>query len=95
MHHNAAPTHSRNKLRSASYVAVNTTLPASAADRRAALDMDRTADTPAADAPYRLSAGPTAANLQHAVAAAQDETDRQTDTGSLQRPCRILCEQCP
>jgi len=35
---------------------------------------------------YRLSAGPTAANPPHAVAAAQDEADKQTDIVSLHNP---------
>jgi len=38
-------------LCSASYVAVNMTLPAFAVDRRAAVDVDRKAAAPAADAP--------------------------------------------
>ena len=40
-----------SNLCSASYVAINTTLLAFAADRRAAVDMDRNAAAPAADAP--------------------------------------------
>ena len=45
---------------------------------------------------YLLPAGPTAANPPHAVAAVDrwnGQTDGQTDTVPLHRPCRI-CEQC-
>jgi len=63
-------------LRSASNVAVNVTLLAFAAERRAAVDIDRKAAAPAADAPCSKSA----------AALAQDGTDRQTDTVSLHRP---------
>jgi len=37
---------------------------------------------------YLLLAGPTAANPPHVAAAAHNETDRQTDTVSLHRPCQ-------
>jgi len=83
-----------SSLCSASYIAVNTTLLAFAADGRAAADVDRKAAARprllqtrrAAIDRYRLSAGPTAANPLHAVAAAQDEADKQTDTVSLHNP---------
>ena len=66
-------------LCSDSYVAVNITLLAFAADRRAAVDMDRKAAAPAAAVDryrLRLSAGPTAANPPHAAVAG--ELDRRT-----------------
>jgi len=80
-----APTDGRVTGRcSASYVAVNMTLLAFAADYRSDVDTDRKAAAPAADAPYSNRSissawGGTAANPPHAAAAVQDGTDRQTD----------------
>ena len=70
----------------ASYVAVNTILLAFAADRRAAVDIGRKAAAPAADAPCsnRLMSPARGAH------GSKPGTDGQTDTVSLQRPCRIL-----
>ena len=58
--------------------AVNVTLLALAADRRAAVDTDRKAAAPAADAPCSNRSGPTAANpplLRHKMG----QTDGRTD----------------
>jgi len=79
-------------LCSASYVAVNTTLLAFAADRRAAVDRDLLQTRHAAIDRRRLPAGATAANPPYAAAVAQ--TDRRTGKASLHRPSHILCEQC-
>ena len=82
--------------------AVNTTLLAFAAGH-SAVDMDRKSAAPAPDAPYsnRSTSPARAAHgskpAPHAVAAGQDgdrQTGRLTDTVSLRRPCRVLCEQC-
>jgi len=83
----------------ASYVAVNLTLLAFAADRRAAVDMDRQEASPAADAPCsNRSISPARGAHSSKPPAEQDGTDRQrdgrTDTVSLHRPCHVLCEQC-
>jgi len=45
---------------------------------------------------YRLPAGPTAANPPHVAAAGRwdRQTDGQTDTVPLHRPCRILLVIC-
>ena len=74
----------------------NVTLPAFAAERRAAVFMDRKAAAPAADAPCSnrsISPACRAHSSKPAAAAAQDVTDGQRDTVSLHRPCRILCER--
>jgi len=56
------------------------TLLAFAADRHAAMDMDRKAAVPAAD-------------MQIDVACLHGP-QQQTRRSPLHRPCRILCEQC-
>jgi len=66
-------------LRSASNVAVNVTLLAFAAERRAAVDIDRKAAAPAADAPCSNRSMSPAHSSKSAAALAQDGTDRQTD----------------
>ena len=46
---------------------------------------------------YYLPARPTAAKPPHDAAAVNSwdrQTNRQTDTVPLRRPCRVLCEQC-
>ena len=65
-------------LRSASNVAVNVTLLAFAADRRAAVDIDRKAAAPAADAPCSNRSMSPAHSSKSAAALAQDGTDRRT-----------------
>jgi len=65
-------------LRSASNVAVNVTLLAFAAERRAAVDIDRKAAAPAADAPCSNRSMSPAHSSKSAAALAQDGTDRRT-----------------
>jgi len=68
--------------------AINMTLLAFAAERRAAARGCRWIA-------YLPPAGSTAANPPHAATEAQDVwTGRQTGNVSLHRPSRILCEQC-
>jgi len=78
---------------SASYVAVNMTLLAFAADYRSDVDTDRKAAAPAADAPYSNRSISSAWGAQQQTRRTpllqykMGQTGRQTDAGQFHRPC--------
>ena len=69
-----------------------------------AVDIDRKAAAPAADAPCSNrsiwpargahSSKPVARSCSERMGQTDRQTDRPTDAVPLHRPCRILCEQC-
>jgi len=89
------------------YVAVNTTLLALAADRRAAVDVDRSGRACCRRAmqqstdiacPPEPTLNPQQQTrrtlLQRSIAGTDRQRHIQTEAAPLRRFCRILCEQC-